>query len=97
MEVPKPDELDGFEWDEGNRKKIEKRMAVEAVESSFLGEPMIFFDEKNSGKEPRWILMNRVGERNVFLVFTVRSNKIRVLSARYMHGKEVRKYGKKIT
>lgn len=46
--------------------------------------------------ERRWFLMNRVGERFVSLVFTVRDNRVRVLSARYMHGKEVRKYGKRI-
>lgn len=96
MEVPQPDGLDSFEWDEGNRKKIEKRMSVEVVESAFLGEPRIFFDKKNSEKEPRWILMNQVAKRNVCLVFTTRRDKIRALSARYMHGKEARKYGKKI-
>ena len=96
MEVPRLDELEGFEWDRSNQKKIEKRMTMATAEGAFLGEPMVLLDERHSEIEPRWFLMNRVGERNVFLVFTVRNNKFRVLSARYMHGKEVRKYAKKI-
>ena len=96
VEAPKLDDLEGFERDAGNRKKIEERMDLETVQSAFLGEPIVFHDERHSEIEPRWFLMNRVGKRNVSLVFTVRNNKIRVFSARYMHEKEVRKYGKKI-
>ena len=89
-------ELSQFDWDEGNKAKILKRMSVEVAESAFLGEPQVFFDEAHSGEEPRWFLMNVVDKRAVALIFTVRSNKIRIVSARYMHAREVKKYDKKI-
>lgn len=89
-------ELFQFDWDEGNKAKVIKRLSVEVAQSAFLGEPLVFFDEKHSEKEPRWFLMNVVNGRAVALVFTVRNNKIRIVSARYMHRREVGKYGKKI-
>lgn len=89
-------ELFQFDWDEGNRAKVIKRLPIEVAQSAFLGEPLVFFDQKHSEKEPRWFLMNVVNERAVALVFTVRNNKIRIVSARYMHGREASKYGKKI-
>ncbi len=88
--------MEGFEWDEGNRQKVRRRMELEEAQAAFLGEPLVWLDERHSAIEPRWFLMNRVGKRDLFLIFTVRGDKIRVISARYMHEKEVRKYGKKI-
>ena len=37
-----------------------------------------------------------LGHRHIFLVFTLKGHKIRILSARYMHQKEVKKYGAQI-
>jgi uncharacterized DUF497 family protein len=89
-------ELTDFDWDAGNKAKVLKRMPFEVAESAFVGEPVIFHDDKHSQGEPRWFLMNTVNQRAVALVFTVRDDKIRIVSARYMHKKEVHKYGKKI-
>lgn len=89
-------ELSEFEWDEGNTQKVSARMTMEEAESAFMGEPLIFFDELHSGKEPRWFLMNQIGKKPLALVFTVRKDKIRIISARYMHKREVSKYAKKI-
>ncbi len=89
-------EIDGFEWDKGNRQKIERRVGVPAAEAAFLGEPLVGFDQGHSQSEQRYFLMNQAGERYVFLIFTLRGKKVRVVSARYMHQKEVKKYGKKI-
>lgn len=89
-------ELADFDWDVGNKVKVLKRMPLEVAESAFMGEPLIFYDERHSQNEPRWLLMNTVNRRAVALVFTVRNDKIRIVSARYMHKKEVRKYDKKI-
>lgn len=96
MKIPDLSDIDGFEWDEGNRLKVSKRMETEIAEAAFLGEPALYCDEVHSSKEPRWFLMNRVEKRYVFLAFTLRGNKIRVISARFMHQREVKKYGKKI-
>lgn len=91
-----PFDAEGFEWDHGNRRKVERRMEVPVAEAAFLGEPMMFYDGGHAEVEPRWFLMTRVGSRHVFLVFTRRGKKIRVISARYMHDREVKKYAKKI-
>lgn len=97
MEIPNLALFKDFEWDDGNRGKVSKRMDIPIAESAFLGEPQILFDAVHSKIEPRWFLMNRVDSQHVFLVFTLRKNKIRILSARYMHAKEVKKYAQKIS
>lgn len=96
MQIPNLADLEGFEWDDANKEKVTKRMAIQTAEAAFLGEPAIYFDQAHSEGEPRWFLMNRVGTRDLFLAFTIRGDKIRVISARFMHKKEVKKYGKKI-
>lgn len=85
-----------FDWSHGNKEKVMQRMSLEVAESAFMGEPQIYFDEKHSQAEPRWFLMNKVNGRAVALIFTIRQNKIRIISARHMHLKEIKKYGKKI-
>ncbi|OGQ05247.1 MAG: hypothetical protein A2W61_04310 [Deltaproteobacteria bacterium RIFCSPLOWO2_01_44_7] len=86
--------LSGFEWDEGNLKKILERIDPHIVEMAFLGEPWVALSQKFSKGEPRWFLINQVENRHVFVVFTIRGNKIRVVSARRMHSKEVKHYEK---
>lgn len=97
VEQPDLSHVEGFDWDEGNRRKILKRMPLDVAMSAFLGEPAVFFDHKHADDEPRWFLINRVENRYVTLIFTVRNKKIRIISARYMHKREVKKYGKKIS
>lgn len=87
---------DGFEWDDGNRSKVSARMPCEIAESAFLGSPLIFADVQHSAEEPRWALINRVDDRYVFAVFTLRRRRIRIISARFMHQHEVRKYAEVI-
>lgn len=86
----------GFDWDKANKSKIEKRMSLEEVEEAFTGQPYIAFDAKHSQEEQRWFLINHVRKRYMVVVFTVRKNKIRPISARFMHKREIKKYGKKI-
>jgi len=88
--------LTGFEWNEGNLKKILKRMEASTAEMAFQGEPWVALSKKLLGSEKRWFLINKVTEKYIFIVFTVRKNKIRIISARYMHQKEVKYYGEKI-
>lgn len=87
--------LKGFEWDEGNLKKVLSRMEASVTEMAFQGEPWVALNRKFSGVEKRWFLINQVMGRHVFVVFTMRKKCIRVVSARYMHQKEVKYYEKK--
>lgn len=82
----------GFEWDVGNITKVQSRLDLATVEFAFQGRPYIAPDEIHSAAEKRWFLVNRIHERFIFAVFTLRGEKVRVVSARYMRKKEAKKY-----
>ncbi len=84
--------LTGFEWDEANREKNWTRHKVrwEEAEEMFFHQPLLVYpDPRHSQAEERFYLLGRTaGDRWLFIVFTVRGNKIRVISARDMSRKE---------
>jgi uncharacterized DUF497 family protein len=92
-------ECTGFEWDDGNSDKnwIRHQVTRGECEQVFFNEPMIVFhDEKHSVSEKRWYLLGTTdGCRHLFVVFTIRNNKIRVISARDMNKKEKKIYHEK--
>jgi uncharacterized DUF497 family protein len=81
-----------FEWDTGNRDKNFKKHGVtnEECEEVFIDpHKRIAKDVLHSGKEERYILVGRTKkQRFLFIVFTMRRNTIRVISARDMAQKE---------
>lgn len=90
----------GFDWDSGNWPKCGKHgVSREEIEQVLLGEPAVMTDP--SPDEPR---MRAIGKtetgRYVFLVFMHRKigdqTKLRPISARYMHQKEVDHYESQI-
>ncbi len=89
LELPEPIE---FEWDEANKKKIwlKHKISAEECEQAFVSEEVFSQpDELHSGKENRYILVSKTKTaRFLFIVYTLRKNKIRVISARSMHKKE---------
>ncbi len=88
--------ISGFDWDAGNIHKVSSRVPLEIVEEAFFRDPLVAFDsEHSSRKEKRYLLICLKFKKPVFLVFTMRNNKVRVLTARYMHKREVKKYEKK--
>lgn len=85
----KADEVE-FDWDEGNLDKSRRKHGVTPEEAE-----SVFLDEKSLIIEERFIIVGRSNEdRNLFIVFTIREEKIRIISARRMHKEEVEKYGK---
>jgi uncharacterized DUF497 family protein len=90
------DDVAGFDWDEGNiRKNWEKhRVSVLECEHIFFNRPLVVRgDEPHSEREPRYYALGKTDSgRLLFLVFTIRGDKIRVISARDMNKKERRKY-----
>lgn len=73
-----------FDWDSGNLEHIKKHeVGYLECEEVFYNEPSFFFDEKHSNTEDR-ILAYGISDENrlLTLVFTIRNNKIRVISAR---------------
>jgi len=82
----------GFEWDEGNILKSWERHRVSASECEqvFFNRPLVaFLDAAHSSDEPRFYALGQTDAvRYIFMVFTVRNNLIRVISARDMSHKE---------
>lgn len=87
-----------FEWDEGNQDKnlIKHKVTDEECEEVFFdSRKRILKDSPHSGCEPRYILIGRTKkQRTLFVVFTIRRNKIRVISARDLNKKERKLYEK---
>lgn len=75
-----------FEWDSGNRDKNMLSHAVEywECEEVFIDTKKVILKNKlHSGQENRFILLGKTRrERLLYLVFTIRNDKIRVISAR---------------
>ena len=94
------DNVSEFEWDSGNRGKNFKKHGVtdEECEEAFFDErKKILKDILHSGKEKRYILLGKTKkERLLFLVFTIRKSKVRVISARDLNKREKKLYEGKI-
>lgn len=90
--------VDGFEWDEGNIDKnwIKHQVSNFECEEVFLNIPLLLTDDKKySQYEKRYYMLGHTNaNRWLFISFMIRTNKIRVISARDMNQKEERKYAK---
>ena len=86
----------GFNWDEGNAPKLLARHRVSPAECEqvFFNEPLVIAeDAAHSVKEQRWAAWGHTAEgRALAVVFTLRGDRIRPLSARDMNRKERRRY-----
>ncbi len=89
-----------FEWDSGNTSKNFRKHNVSdrEAEQIFVNKPkFIFEDEKHSLVEKRYMLWGITNKgRKLSAFFTMRKDKIRVISVRDMNKKERRVYEKKI-
>lgn len=85
-----------FEWDEWNINKNWQKHKVTYLECEemFFNEPMVVQqDESHSGAEPRFYALGKTNRHRLLtIVFTIRKDKIRVISARDMNKKEKRFY-----
>lgn len=86
------DKCSGFEWDKGNSIKnwIRHRVTRGECEQVFFNEPLFVYDDtRHSKEEQRSFLLGKTdADRPLFVVFTIRENLIRVISARDMNRKE---------
>lgn len=82
----------GFEWDEGNVDKNWEKHEIRAFECEqvFFNRPIVVkYDDKHSGDERRFFSLGRTdADRLLFVVFTLRKERIRVISARPMSRRE---------
>jgi uncharacterized DUF497 family protein len=86
----------GFQWDEGNLLKIWERHGVSAAECEqvFFNRPLVVApDEKPSSGESRFYVLGHTDTRRLlFVVFTIRGEFVRIISARDMNRRERRIY-----
>ncbi len=86
----------GFEWDKGNKDKnwVKHRVSDAECEEVFFNIPLVVFPDKvHSRVEDRYYLLGRTdGDRLLFIVFTMRGDKIRIISARDVTRKERKCY-----
>lgn len=89
-----------FEWDKGNIDKnfIKHNVTDKESEEVFENEPkFIFEDEEHSLTESRYMIWGVTDKgRKLSVFFTLRGEKVRIISARDMHKKERRKYEEEI-
>ena len=86
-----------FEWDKGNiGKNLKHNVKEREVEEAFLDEGKVIYKDKlHSINEERFILLGETKRgRLLYLVFTKRKNKIRIISARDINKKDVEIYEK---
>ena len=87
---------DGFEWDKNNADKIFKKhkVSISECEEVFLNLPLVMEeDRKHSDTEKRYYALGHTDAgRRLFVVFTLRKDKIRPISARDMSGNERKVY-----
>jgi len=88
-----------FEWNKGN---IDKNFIKHSVSNTECEE--IFFDKNkiilkdllHSGKELRFVILGKTKKgRLLFSIFTLRKNKIRIISSRDINKKEIKLYEEK--
>lgn len=84
-----------FEWDEGNQDKNWSKHSVTMAEAE-----QVFFDQQrkmsrdvgHSRREPRFVLIGKTKTgRILFITFTLRKTKIRVISARDLNPRKERR------
>ena len=82
----------GFDWDNGNLLKNWEKHGVSASECEqvFFNLPLVASpDVVHSGYETRFYTLGKSDSgKRLFIVFTVRDNLIRIISARNMNRKE---------
>ena len=82
-----------FDWDKGNiAKNLNKhKVTVQESEEIFTNEPFILAEdvEHSTSKEQRFEALGRIrSDRKLFVSFTIRKSKVRVISIRDMSKRE---------
>jgi uncharacterized protein len=87
-ELPEP--ID-FEWDQNNEAKIFRKHGIDKIEAEqvFSNFHIVENDEKHSNYQQRYNMLGMTDfNTSLFIVFVIRNNKVRVISARRASQKE---------
>lgn len=82
-----------FDWDQWNIQKNEIKHSISALEAetTFYDKKLIIFNDikHSTKKERRWICYGKSSYHNMLMIaFTIRKNKIRIITARKVSKKE---------
>jgi uncharacterized DUF497 family protein len=81
-----------FDWDQNNVEHL-RYVTPEEVEEAVLDPDRISAHAYNMGTEERWALLGATEEGAIlFVVYTVREGKVRVITARDAESNERRRY-----
>lgn len=97
MNLPDLSKVIGFEWDKANVDHIAKHDVLphESEDVFFDKRRVIDEDVKHSSVENRFLVIGKTKTgRILYQIFTIRGNKIRVISSRDINKKEVKLYEK---
>ena len=86
-----------FDWDEGNIDKnwAKHKVSNEEAEDALVSKPLIHEDARHSKHEKRYQALGETNhQRKLFVSFTIRGGRIRVISSRDMNRKERSVYEK---
>lgn len=88
-----------FDWNSGNRARaIRHGLSIDEIEGFFRLGPKVAPDVAHSVAEQRFIAVGPTPSgRMAFVAFCWRAGRIRPISARYMHEREVRRHAVKTT
>jgi uncharacterized DUF497 family protein len=82
-----------FDWDQWNIQKNEIKHGISSLEaeSMFFDESLVIFNDikHSTKKEKRWIAYGQSNKNRILMTaFTIRRNKIRIISSRQASEKE---------
>lgn len=87
--------LEGFDWNVGNLEHIKKHnISKEECEEIFVNRPLILTpDTGHSNVEERIRALGRTNKGKLLvLIFTIRGNKVRIITARAQNRREKTEY-----
>ncbi len=89
-----------FEWDKGNFDKSYQKHGItpNEAEEVFLDKDLLILEDlKHSKEEERFMALGKIFQGSIlFLSYTVRKDKIRIISARFANKKERKLYEQNI-
>ncbi len=87
--------IEGFDWDKGNLEHIKKhKVNYKECEEAFFNKPFILNkDESHSQTEERFRVYGQTNKNRLLtVIFILRTNKFRVISARDQNKKERKEF-----
>jgi len=84
-----------FEWDENKSRSNASKHGIdfEDAVNVFADPHAVMFESRRSSGEVRYLAVGRVEDRCLTVVFTLRSDRIRIISARRARKSERQRYG----